>query len=175
MRARRELGAFVLAVVATVGLAGCDKPVDLTRALQIEEVSSGWHDAGMVDGNVWRIRNRNTTGTAARQFTFGRATDRPVAGDWDGNGRTDLGVWHPATAQFSQRLTQELNKMLSPAGWLRDPNYTTANLPACTTSNYGAIAYDLTLNQQAYCNGATWIYNAGGGGGVCFWFCSFCV
>ena len=50
MRARRELGAFVLAVVATVGLAGCDKPVDLTKALQVEEVSSGWHDAGMVEG-----------------------------------------------------------------------------------------------------------------------------
>ena len=27
-----------------------------------------------------------------------------MTGDWDGNGRTDLGVWHPATAQFSQRI-----------------------------------------------------------------------
>ncbi|HEY7170075.1 MAG TPA: hypothetical protein VH417_04460 [Vicinamibacterales bacterium] len=50
MRARRGLRALVLTVVATVGLAGCDKPVDLTKALQIEEVSSGWHDAGMVEG-----------------------------------------------------------------------------------------------------------------------------
>ena len=27
-----------------------------------------------------------------------------MTGDWDGNGRTDLGVWQPSTAQFSQRI-----------------------------------------------------------------------
>ena len=50
MRARRAHRAFVLAAVATIGLAACDKPIDLTKALQIDEVSSGWHDAGMVEG-----------------------------------------------------------------------------------------------------------------------------
>ena len=29
--------------------------------------------------------------------------DLPVTGDWDGNGRTDIGVWSPTTATFSQR------------------------------------------------------------------------
>jgi hypothetical protein len=50
MRARRDLRLLVLALVAIVSLVGCDKPIDLTKALQIEEVSSGWHDAGMVEG-----------------------------------------------------------------------------------------------------------------------------
>ena len=34
---------------------------------------------------------------------YARLTDF-VTGDWDGNGRTDLGVWHPSTAQFLQRM-----------------------------------------------------------------------
>jgi hypothetical protein len=50
MRARRELRLLLLLVVASIGLAGCQKPIDLTKALQVEEVSSGWHDAGMVEG-----------------------------------------------------------------------------------------------------------------------------
>jgi hypothetical protein len=50
MRARRQLRAFLVVVVASAGLAGCDKPIDLTKALQVEEVASGWHDAGMVEG-----------------------------------------------------------------------------------------------------------------------------
>src|SRR5215813_7578338 len=64
MRARRDLRALVLAFVAIVGLIGCDKPVDLTKALQVEEVSSGWRDAGMVEGKnklvptvTFRVKN----------------------------------------------------------------------------------------------------------------------
>src|ERR1700748_2154609 len=50
MRARRGLRHGILVFVAAVGLAGCDKPIDLAKALQVEEVSSGWHDAGMTEG-----------------------------------------------------------------------------------------------------------------------------
>jgi hypothetical protein len=50
MRARRDFRHGILVLVATVGLLGCDKPIDLAKALQIEEVSSGWHDAGMTEG-----------------------------------------------------------------------------------------------------------------------------
>jgi hypothetical protein len=46
--------ATVLRLVAVAGMAaaaaGCEKPIDLARALQVEEVSSGWHDVGLVDG-----------------------------------------------------------------------------------------------------------------------------
>ena len=37
------------------------------------------------------------------QVPFGVAGDLPVTGDWDGNGRADVGVWSPTTAAFSQR------------------------------------------------------------------------
>jgi hypothetical protein len=35
---------------AIAALAGCGKPVDLKQALQVTDVSSGWFDAGIVDG-----------------------------------------------------------------------------------------------------------------------------
>jgi len=31
-------------------LAGCSAPVDLTRVLQVSDVSGGYFDAGLVDG-----------------------------------------------------------------------------------------------------------------------------
>ena len=34
---------------------------------------------------------------------FGAATDQPIVGDWDGDGRTDLGVRSPATRTFKLR------------------------------------------------------------------------
>src|SRR5262245_14511328 len=44
---RRLLPALVVAAALP---AGCGKPVDLKQALQITEVSAGYHDAGIVDG-----------------------------------------------------------------------------------------------------------------------------
>jgi hypothetical protein len=38
-----------LACLALVA-AGCSKPVDLKQALQVTDVSTGWFDAGIVDG-----------------------------------------------------------------------------------------------------------------------------
>ncbi len=35
---------------------------------------------------------------------FGKATDEPVVGDWDGNGVTDPGVFDQASATFTLRL-----------------------------------------------------------------------
>src|SRR5689334_12170212 len=39
-----------LLAVAAVLAAGCGKPVDLKQVLQVTDVSSGYHDAGIVDG-----------------------------------------------------------------------------------------------------------------------------
>jgi len=39
-----QLATLALSVVA------CGPTVDLTKALQVSEVSTGWHDAGVVDG-----------------------------------------------------------------------------------------------------------------------------
>jgi len=44
----RALAPFVL--LLSVAAAGCGPAVDLTKALQIEVVDSGWFDAGIVNG-----------------------------------------------------------------------------------------------------------------------------
>lgn len=61
---------------------------------------------------VYRRATRSTfqimrTGKAPKVVTLGVATDQPVAGDWDGDGRTDPGVRSPATSIFT---------LLTPAG-----------------------------------------------------------
>jgi hypothetical protein len=38
-------------------------------------------------------------------LVFGATGDRPVTGDWNGDHRTDLGVWDPETATFTLRTT----------------------------------------------------------------------
>lgn len=35
---------------------------------------------------------------------LGTATDEPVLGDWDGNGRANLGVWSPSAGVFTMRI-----------------------------------------------------------------------
>jgi hypothetical protein len=32
--------------------------------------------------------------------SYGIATDRPVAGDWNGDGTDEIGVWRPSTGRF---------------------------------------------------------------------------
>ncbi|MEA2238256.1 MAG: TolB protein [Thermoanaerobaculia bacterium] len=46
----------------------------------------------------WLLRTSNSAGNPNLTFTFGgQPGDQPVAGDWDGDGRTDLGVYRDAT------------------------------------------------------------------------------
>ena len=47
---------------------------------------------GVVEGNVWSIRNSNTNGGPDATFTFGSATSQPVVGDWNGDGTDSPGV-----------------------------------------------------------------------------------
>lgn len=60
------LAAFVL------GLAGCTANADLKQALQVSDVSTGWYDAGVVDGKnklvpsvTFRLRNVSDTDVSA--------------------------------------------------------------------------------------------------------------
>jgi hypothetical protein len=80
MRSTRTRLAVVAAVAAavvgaTAGTAGAapDRP-------------------GVVTNGVWELRNALTTGNATTRFTFGKATDYPVTGDWDGNGTATPGI-----------------------------------------------------------------------------------
>src|SRR5260221_3586662 len=38
-------------LVASVLVSGCGPAVDLSKGLQVLDVSSGWHDAGLVNGS----------------------------------------------------------------------------------------------------------------------------
>ena len=56
----------LLALVLLVVTAACGKPVDLTTALTVDVVSTGWFDAGIVNGNnklvptvAFRLTNRS--------------------------------------------------------------------------------------------------------------------
>jgi hypothetical protein len=48
MRRMRALIPFL--ILAVIASAGCGPLVDLTKGLQVVDVSTGWHDDGVVDG-----------------------------------------------------------------------------------------------------------------------------
>jgi hypothetical protein len=56
--------------------------------------------------NLFSLRNSNTAGVADLLVEFGQAGDLPVAGDWDGNGVSDVGVFRPSRGQFLLRVGQ---------------------------------------------------------------------
>jgi hypothetical protein len=47
---RTGRGALLLTVLLALAGSGCTKPIDLKQALQITDATSGWFDAGVVDG-----------------------------------------------------------------------------------------------------------------------------
>jgi hypothetical protein len=51
----------------------------------------------------FQLRNSNTAGPADLLIDFGQAGDIPVAGDWNGDGETDVGVFRPSAGQFILR------------------------------------------------------------------------
>lgn len=53
--------------------------------------------AGVVDGDVWKLRPSLSSGSATTTFTFGRNTDRQLMGDWDGNGTLTPAVFRDGT------------------------------------------------------------------------------
>jgi len=55
-------------------------------------------------GNEFQLRNSNTTGGADLTVALGRPGDLPLAGDWDGDGVTDVGVFRPDPGEFVLRL-----------------------------------------------------------------------
>ena len=49
--ARRARTTLILAaLLASAGVAGCTKPVDLKQSIEVTDVASGWFDAGVVNG-----------------------------------------------------------------------------------------------------------------------------
>jgi hypothetical protein len=82
----RALLCLALAAAAT---AGCGPKVDLTSGLQVLDVTTGWHDAGVVDGQnkivpvvTFTLKNvsEETLKSLQVNAVFRRATDPPE--DW---------------------------------------------------------------------------------------------
>ncbi len=63
--------------------------------------STGLYD---FKSNEFHLRNSNTTGPADQVVALGEPGDRPFAGDFDGDGLTDVGVFHGATGDFFIRI-----------------------------------------------------------------------
>lgn len=66
MRVPASLVASAVLLALTGALAGCDKPVDLSKNLAVTDVATGWHDAGVVDGKnklvpavVFKLKNNS--------------------------------------------------------------------------------------------------------------------
>lgn len=81
------LAAGALAAVP-VGPAGADTP-------------DGPSGPVIVHDGVWLLRTTPTGGGAQQSFTYGRGSDIPLVGDWDGDGTETPGVVRP-NADFTQ-------------------------------------------------------------------------
>src|SRR5262245_34534978 len=51
--------------------------------------------------NSWAIRDRASAGPADATFRFGSPGTVPVVGDWNGDGKDDIGTFNPLTATWS--------------------------------------------------------------------------
>ncbi len=99
MDASRTWTVGIDAVTASFGIPS-DRPV-----------AGDWNGDGFDEVGVWRPSTGRfyldmdgsrtwTPGVDAVTASFGVPTDRPVAGDWNGDGYDDIGVWRPSTGRF---------------------------------------------------------------------------
>jgi hypothetical protein len=51
----------------------------------------------------WLLRNSNAGGSADLVFNFGVNGDKPITGDWDGDGTDTIGAYSPSTGTFALR------------------------------------------------------------------------
>ncbi len=105
---RGVASAAVLALA--LASAGCRRPVDLKSALQLADVSGGWHDAGIVDGRnklvpSITLKLRKSTTDELRPLSLNVVFKRlPPAGAPAGTGEED---WEEV---FLQSMTFEGNQ-----------------------------------------------------------------
>lgn len=64
--------------------------------------------SGVRQADDFRLRNSNTAGSPDLTVDFGQTGDQALAGDWNGDGVDDVGVYRPSTAQFLLRQPTRL-------------------------------------------------------------------
>ena len=84
-------GRMAVTAASTLGALALTGGVQAPSA-QAQEETAGVHRAG-----AWLLRASHGGGPADRAFTFGRAGDEPLVGDWNGDGRMTVGVRRGAT------------------------------------------------------------------------------
>ena len=101
-------GNVYLAGITTDGLITTAKAFDTTfnggeSDAFIAKFSSTFNDSIGVfrpSQNLFLLRNSLSAGQPDLQITFGQAGDQPLAGDWNGDGIDEPGVFRPSTGQF---------------------------------------------------------------------------
>lgn len=97
-------------VVVAVGVAGCAAPADLRQAVVLDGITTGWFDAGIVDGKnklvpsvSFRLKNTGSTalGTVAFNFIFRRVGDPE---EWTTVLVRDGGASHLAAGQSTPAI-----------------------------------------------------------------------
>ena len=101
-------GNVYLAGITTGGLPTTAKVFDTTfnggdSDAFIAKFNSTFNDTIGVfrpSQNLFLLRDSNSAGQPDHQITFGQAGDQPLAGDWNGDGIDEPGVFRPSTGQF---------------------------------------------------------------------------
>jgi hypothetical protein len=100
-----------LVVLLALVCAGCGPGVDLTKALRVLDVSTGWFDAGVVDGKnklvpslAFKLKNESSRqlGTLQVNALFRRVTEKD---EWGSGFRTVAGYAGLAPGETSDLLT----------------------------------------------------------------------
>ena len=90
LRTVARAGALALAIA----LAGCGKPVDIKQVLQVTDISTGYHDAGIVDGRNKLVPSitfklRKSSGESLRPLSLNVAFKRLPLAASGGGGEED--------------------------------------------------------------------------------------
>ncbi len=133
-----RIPAVLVAFVIPAGLlaAGCSKPVDLKQALQVTDVITGYHDAGVVGGKNKIVpsitfRLKKNTSDSLRPLSLNVAFKQlPAAGTAVPPGSPAENDWDERFVQsvpFDDNATQTLTFRSEP-GYTADPPQTRADI-----------------------------------------------
>jgi hypothetical protein len=96
---RRRHRSLVFAAAGTLGLmlaTTVSLPVNAqaseTPAPSVAVAARIPSKPGVVDDAVWHLRSTLSAGPDTLQFRYGRSSDNPLMGDWNGNGSATAGV-----------------------------------------------------------------------------------